>query len=204
MEQKIAELTEKLYKEGVEKGEEEKNTILDSARAEADSIRSDAKKEAKGIVADAQAKAVEMKRNAESEIKLSSLQAISALKQRIVDLLMENTVDDVVSGTLSDAGVIKDLIKTFVQNWKADSQEAMALDILLPENSRASLEKSLEGSLKKLLKEEVTVQFSKKFKGGFQIGPQGASYKISLTDSDFNEFFKEYLRPKTRSFLFEE
>jgi V/A-type H+-transporting ATPase subunit E len=204
MEQKIAELTEKIYKEGVEKGEEQKKSIVEGAKTEASAIRADAKTEADKIIADAQAKAEEIKKNAESEMKLSSQQAISALKQRIVDTIITKAVDENVTSSLSDPKIIQELLTIIVKNWKFGDMEVPSLEILVPENSRKELETSFENSLKEILKGGVTVSFSKAIKGGFQIGPKGGTFKISLTDEDFNEFFKDYLRPKTRSFLFEE
>lgn len=204
MEQKIVELTEKIYKEGVEKGEEQKKSIIEAAKKEAGKIKENAKKDEKKIIADAEAKAEEMKRNAESEIKLSSQQAISALKQQILDVLMVKAVDENISANLSSPDVIKDLLATIVKNWKINENEVPSLEILLPENSRAKLEKKLEDSLRKIMKKGITITFSKNIKGGFQIGPKDGTFKISLTDEDFIEFFKEYLRPKTRTFLFGE
>ncbi len=204
MEQKIAALTEKIYKEGVEKGEEQKKTIIKAAEDAAAKIRNNAKKDAEKIIADAESQAAEMKRNAESEIKLSSQQAMSALKQKICDTLMVKTVDESISSTLSDAGVIKEMLLIIVKNWKFGENEVPSLEVLLPEASRDALEKALKDSLKKVLKGGVTLSFSKNVKGGFQIGLKDSSFKISLSDEDFIEFFKEYLRPRTRSFLFEE
>lgn len=204
MEQKIAELTEKIYKEGVEKGEEQKKNIIEGAKTEAATIKADARKEAEKIIADAQSKAEEIKKNAESEMKLSSQQAISALKQRIVDVIIAKAVDENVSSSLSDPKIIQELLIIITKNWKFGDMEVPSLEILVPENSRNELGKSFENSLKEIVKEGVSISFSKAIKGGFQIGPKGGTFKVSLTDEDFNEFFKEYLRPKTRSFLFEE
>ena len=202
MEQKIAELTEKLFKEGVEKGEAEKKSIVGAAQSEAERIRNEAEKQAQRLVAEARKQAEDLKKNIESEIKLSSLQAISSLKQKIADMLLAKTVDENVSSALSDPGFLKELIEATVNNWKFGQEQA--LEIVLPEALKTKLEKSLEKSLKDIMKKGATVTFSKSIKGGFQIGPSGASFKISLTDDDFNEFFKEYLRPRTRSFLFKE
>lgn len=204
MEQKIAALTEKIYKEGVEKGEEQKKAIIDSAKSEAVSIIDNARKEAEKIVADAQAQAKEIKRNAESEMKLSSQQAISALKQTIVDTLMAKTVDTSVSSALSDPGIIREMLLAIVKNWQAGGHEVPSLEVLLPAAQKKKLEKSLQDSLKKVIKKGVSLSFSKTLKGGFQISLKDSSFKISLSDEDFVEFFKEYLRPRTRSFLFEE
>ena len=204
MEQKIAELTEKIYKEGVEKGEEQKKSIIDGAKAEAAAIKAEASKEAEKIIADAQAKAGEIKKNAESEMKLSSQQAISALKQKIVDIIITKAVDENVSASLSDPKIIQELLTTIVSNWKFGGMEVPSLEVLVPEAKRDQLGAAFESSLKQILAGGLTVSFSKAIKGGFQIGPQDGTFKVSLTDEDFNEFFKEYLRPKTRSFLFEE
>lgn len=204
MEQKIADLTEKIYKEGVEKGEEQKKEIIKAAQLEASKIKEDAEKEAEKVIAEAERQAEEMKRNVESEIKLSSQKAISTLKQKIVDMLLVKGIDESISADLSDPGFLKELMIAIVNNWKTDEDEAMSLEAVLPEKLKEKLDKSLQNSLKKIMKEGVDISFSKGIKGGFQIGPKEGSFKISLTDEDFNEFFKEYLRPKTRSFLFEE
>ena len=204
MEQKIAELTEKIFKEGVEKGEEQKEEIVKAAQADASKINEDAKKEAEKIISEAQQQADELKRNIESEIKLSSQQAISTLKQKIIDMLLVKGADEKISANLSDAGFIKELLIAIVNNWKTGEGGAMSLEAVLPEKLKGKLDKSLQGSLKEIMKEGVEISFSKNIKGGFQIGPKKGTFKISLTDEDFNEFFKEYLRPKTRSFLFKE
>jgi len=200
MEQKIAELTGKIYKEGVEKGEAEAKKIVDAAQEKADKLITDARAEAKKIAEDAQAQADELKRNAASEIKLSGQQAVSSIKQQIVDLIMAKAVDETVSASLNNTDTVKELIVEVVKNWQ--SAHGDSLEVLLPESKKDELEKALHGSIQKQFKSGVSLNFSKSVKGGFQIGPENSTFKISLTDEDFSEFFKEYLRPKTRSYLF--
>jgi V/A-type H+-transporting ATPase subunit E len=145
-----------------------------------------------------------MKRNIESEIKLSSRQAVSALKQKIIDVLLVKSVDEKISADLSEPGFIKELLTTIVTNWKTGEGVEMSLEAVLPDKLKGKLDTTLQNSLKKNMNEGVEISFSKNIKGGFQIGSKGGTFKVSLTDEDFSEFFKEYLRPKTRSFLFEE
>lgn len=204
MEQKIAELTEKIYKEGVEKGEEQKRAIIEAARAEAVKIRNDAQNDADGIISQAKAHAEELKRNVDSEIKLSSQQAIQALKQKIVDSIMAEVIDKNVSEAFANPDLIKELLITMVQNWKSHDQDIESMQVLLPEQNQKKFEKSIEQSLNKILKNGVTVSYSKALKGGFHIGPQDGSFKISFSEEDFNEFIKEFLRPKARNYLFNE
>ncbi len=54
MENKIQELTDKIYREGVEKGNEEAQRLIGEAQKEAQKLLEEARKQADSIVADAQ------------------------------------------------------------------------------------------------------------------------------------------------------
>lgn len=204
MERKIAELTQKIYQEGVEKAERKAEEITGEAQVKSDRIVADAKKKAESIVQEAEQKAQELRRNVESELKLSSQQAIASVKQQIIDLLMVQELDQPVSKTLTDPDVVKKMVETIAANWKTGDKDASALEILLPEQHRGELEKAFKGGILDGLKKGMNITFTRDIKGGFQIGPKDGTFKISLTDEDFNEFFREFLRPKTRTFLFGE
>ena len=204
MDEKIAKLTEIIYKEGVEKGEEERKTIIQKANQEASEIINEAQQKAKKIIDDAEHQAQEIQRNIKAEIKLSSQQTISSFKQQITDLLLFKSINENISPTLSDPELLRDLIILIIKNWNTQSTEKIDMEVLLPESKRLDLEKSFKNSTTKILSDNVKISFSNKVKGGFQIVPMNDSYKVSFTEEDFIEFFKEYLRPKSRSFLFDE
>jgi len=204
MDEKIAKLTEIIYKEGVEKGEEERKTIIQKANQEASEIINEAQQKAKKIIDDAEHQAQEIQRNIKAEIKLSSQQTISSVKQQIADLLLFKSINENISPTLSDPELLRDLIILIIKNWNTQSNEKIDMEVLLPESKRIDLEKSFKNSTTKILSDNVKISFSNKVKGGFQIVPMNDSYKVSFTEEDFIEFFKEYLRPKSRSFLFDE
>ena len=96
MDIKIQELTEKIYKEGVEKGNEEAGRIIAEANAQKESILSEAEAEAKRIVAAAEKQASELKKNTEAELKLFASQSVEALKSEVVNL-----ITGVIAGTVS-------------------------------------------------------------------------------------------------------
>jgi V/A-type H+-transporting ATPase subunit E len=145
-----------------------------------------------------------MKTKAESEIKLSGTQAVSAIKNKIVTLVTAKVIDDAATKALSDAGALKEFISAVVSNWKASAGEAPNLEVLLPAAKQEEFEKAGLAGASSTLSAGLTVTFSKDVKAGFKIGPADGSFKVSLTDADFQEFFKEYLRPKTRAYLFGE
>ncbi|MDR2727581.1 MAG: hypothetical protein LBB56_00490 [Chitinispirillales bacterium] len=198
MEQKIQELTEKIYQEGVEKGEVKAKEIVAKAESDAASVVSKAKADADKIIADAQKKADELKRNTESELKSSGSQAVAAIKSQIVNLITSKVIDDASSKALSDPAVLKDFVSQVISNWKMAEGEAPSLEVMLPAAKQDELNKSFQNAVNAELK------FSPKIKSGFSIGPSSGGFKISLTDEDFREFFKEYLRPRTRTYLFGE
>jgi V/A-type H+-transporting ATPase subunit E len=198
MEQKIQELTEKIYQEGVEKGEVKAKEIVADAEKKASAVMTDAKAQADKIIADAQKQAAELKRNTESELKSSGSQAVAAIKSQIVNLITSRVIDDASSKALSDPAVLKDFVSQVISNWKMSGGEAPALEVMLPEAKQNELNQCFHNAVNAELK------FSPKIKSGFSIGPADGGFKISLTDEDFREFFKEYLRPRTRTYLFGE
>jgi V/A-type H+-transporting ATPase subunit E len=199
MEGKVSQLAEKLLKEGVEQGEKKKDEIIAAAQSQADEIIASAKKQAEKIISEANQAAENSKKNAENEIKLSGNQAVSALKLKITDMVSAKAVDLAVSDTL--AKNIPDYIKAVLSNWKGDNS---AIEVLLSSAQKDALAKDVEAAVKSVLKGGVNISASKNVKSGFQIGEASGAYKVSFTDNDFAEYFKEYLRPRVKSILFGE
>ncbi|EJW90940.1 ATP synthase subunit E, partial [gut metagenome] len=76
MENKIQELTDKIYREGVEKGNEEAKILIANAQEEAKKIIDEAHKEAEFIVNSSRKSAEELVENTKSELKLFAGQAV--------------------------------------------------------------------------------------------------------------------------------
>ncbi len=201
MQSKLQELTEKIFQEGVEKGNAEAEQILESANSEAKEIVEKAKKDADNILKDAQKKAAEIKTNTESEIKLSGKQSLNALKQQIVDIVNSEITSATIKDAFNDKDFIKKIIETLLSSW-ASSGQSMDLALLLPEKDEKNLSEFFKKEAKKYLDKGVTVNFDSTLKDGFQLGPKDGGYKVSFTEEDFINFFKQYLRPKLIKILF--
>ena len=192
MQNKLQELTEKIFKEGISKGNAEAEKIINDSKKEAGDIVANAKKEADKIVSTAKKKSDEIKSSSEAEFRLSSKQAINVLKQQITDLVNGEIVSASVKEAFKDKDFVKRLIETSIKNWKPASEEDIDISLLLPK------------SVKDLLKKGLEIRFDNEVKSGFQIGPKNGSYKISFTEEDFINFFKQYLRPRLIKLLFAE
>ncbi|MFP4520675.1 MAG: V-type ATP synthase subunit E family protein [Fibrobacterota bacterium] len=199
MEQKIQELTSKIYDEGVKKGEEEASRIVDEGKQKAEQIVKDAEKKAEEIVDRAKKEAAEVKKTNESEMKLAGQKAYKSIQQKITDMITASAVEKGLSGSMTPE-ILKEYIKTLLASWSPES----GAEVVLPEKEKSELEKKFVSEISSELQGKVKVSFSDDIKGGFQIGPEGETYKITFAEEDFRELFTKYLRPKTRSFLFGE
>ncbi len=203
MENKLQELTQKLYNEGVEKANEEADKIIKEAKSEADKIKKNAEKEAKGIIEEAEQKSEEIKKNVHAELELASKQTVRKVKQQITDLITSKVIDEPVKKAFDDEKFVKEIIETIIKNWDPQKKESVDLSVLLPEKLEKEFEKYFKAKTGKELNAKLELSFSEAVKGGFKIGPADNSYKISFTEEDFINFFKSYLRPKTGEMLFQ-
>ena len=202
MENKLQELTDKLYREGLSKGKEEGEAILAKANEKASAIIEDARQQAESILRKARKEAEDYKTKVEGDVKMAAVQSIQSTRKDIENLMVGKMTDKQVESALSSADFVKEIIKAVATKFNAE--EAVDLNVVLPESLRKDLEPFVAGELAKELKGGVTAQFSKKVTGGFTIGPKDGSYFISLTDETFKTLISDYLRPATRKILFGE
>jgi len=204
MQSKLQELTEKIYQEGVEKGNAEAESIISNAKKEADSIVADAKKQAENLLKEAKKKSDETKLNGEAELKLSSKQALNALKQQVTDLINGTIVNASVSAAFDDKSFVQKMIETTIKNWNPGTKENPDITVLVPANDEKKLVEYFTKSAKKLLDKGLEIKTDETLKSGFRISPRDGSYKIGFTEDDFTNFFKQYLRPRLVGLLFED
>lgn len=200
MSNKLQELTDRLYNEGLSKGKEEGEILLFKARKEADEIIANARKQAEDIVTEAENRAAQLKEKAESDIKMASEQALMATKKDIENLLVNALCAEETEKVLSEEKFLKEIILAVAQ--KFSTQQSEDISLVFPASLKSMLEPWVSTELKKALKKEISVDFSKKIKGGFSIGPQNGSWYISMSDESFKALISEYLRPVTKKLLF--
>ena len=197
---KLQELTQKLYDEGLAKGKQDGEALLRKAAAEADGIVMKAKEEAEAILAKARKEADDFKVKVEGDVKMAAQQSVQATRTDIENLVVAKVVDETVDKALSNEEYLKGIITAVAQRFSADEPADLAL--VLPEALKAKLEPFVTGELAKLLGKGVEAAFSKKVAGGFKIGPKDGGYFVSLTDETFKDLIGSYLRPATKKLLF--
>ena len=196
MESKIQELTDKLFREGVEKGNEEAQRIVEKANGEAAGIVKNAQKEAEEIVAAAEKKAAELLNNTKKELGLYAGQTVNALKSEVANCLTDNVVSDAVKGLVDDKDFLCKFAVALAEKWAAD--ETVVISSAEAETLKSYFASKAKGLLDKGVKiEQVNGQ-----KALFTIAPADGSYKVNFGTEEFEKFFKSFLRPQLVEMLF--
>lgn len=204
MQTKLQELTEKIYKEGVEKAQAEADKILAEAQQKAQEIVKQAQIKSEGMIQEAEKNASVLHKNSMNELQLAGRQATSDLKQRIVALLEKQTLGPQTKLAFDDQQFVQELIMAVLKNWNPSATETVDLQLMLPKNKQQELEGFIKQKLQIYFEKGLQITWHERMKNGFKIGPKEGGYLVSFTDEDFDNFFVSYLRPMLVELLFGE
>ena len=194
--EKIQELTEKIYREGVEKGQAEADRIVQEAKEQAAQIIAEAKKKAAEIEADGKKAVAELENNTKNELKLYTAQSLSALKSEITNVLTASTVSQAVDKLVTDKDFLCRFTVALAGKWVEnepiviESADADALKAYFTKEAKAVLDKGV--SIEKVNGRNAL----------FTIQPADGSYKVSFGKEEFEDYFKSFLRPQLVQMLF--
>ncbi|MDR2562642.1 MAG: hypothetical protein LBC98_01720 [Prevotellaceae bacterium] len=201
MKNKLKELTDKLYNEGLSKGQQDADEIVGKAKSEAENILQKAAEEAESIIKAAEKQAAEISANADAEIKLAGRQVVSEIKQRVKTVIVAGVVAPAISAAFDDKAFVQSLIKTAAEKFTLDG-ELSGLSMLVPENMQKELVDYAEKQILAKLSKGLEIKADKQIKAGFKIGAKDGGYYIGFTNEDFNNLLSDYLRPKIAALLF--
>ncbi len=196
MENKIQVLADKIYQEGVQKGNLEAQRLIEEAQKKAQQLIDDAKAEADKILQDARKSAEELNENTKSELKLFAGQALNALKTEIINLLTNSTVNDAVKGFVSDKEFLNKFIVNLATQWTASEP------VVISVSDADTLKKYFLQHAMTLLDKGVQIEQVNGIKALFSISPADGSYKVNFGEKEFENYFKDFLRPQLVEMLF--
>ena len=194
--EKLQELTEKIFREGVEKGQAEAAKIVETARAEAESIIAEAKEKAAATEAAARKAAEELDQNTRNELKMYTAQAMSALKSEVTNMLTDKITKEAASSLATDKDFLGKFAVALAEKWVSDepivisTQEAESLKTYFAKQAKALLDKGV--TITKVNGKDTLVSVS----------PKDGSYRVDFGEQQFEEYFKTFLRPELINMLF--
>jgi len=196
MERNIDELTQKLLKEGVEKGQAEADKIIAEAKEEASRIVALAREEAAAIEAKGKKDVADLEANTKSELKMFTSQALNALKTEIANVVSGRVVGEAVKAVADDKAFMESLILQLAEKWSGG--EELVISTADADALRALFAKKAKGMLDKGVKiAQVNGQ-----KAAFSISPADGSYRVDFGEEQFVDYFKSFLRPQLVEMLF--
>ena len=198
---KLQELTQKLYSEGLERGRAEAERLVAEAKESAAKIIAEAKAEAEAIAKAAEDRAEDIAKNAMADIALAGRQAMTKVKAELAEAVIMKTTGAAVKAATADSAFVKDMLLAMANNWTSSTVD-VSLKALLPEEKRAELDAVMQASAAELAKAGIEVGYTKDIKTGFKLGEKNGGYYIAFTDESFDALFKEYLREKVSNILF--
>lgn len=194
MDNKIQELAEKIYKDGVEKANSEAEQIIAKAEAQGRETIDRAKSEADRIISTAKDETDRLRSQSETEVKNMVGGAQDALQLKINSMINSAAVTKGVDKAFANPqvlyGVIVEMAKSLSGKVEISTSDARAL------------EDYFKAEAKEVLDQGVKITEVAGKPASFDITPEGADYKVNVSKESFTEFFKEFMRPRMREILF--
>lgn len=194
--EKIQELTEKIFHEGVEKGQAEAQRIIAEAKEQAAKIVAEAKEQAAAIDTQARKAAQELDSNTKGELKLYTSQALNALKSEITNVLCNSTVEKAAATLAADQNFLGQFAVALASKW-ADGEAPV-----ISTSEADALKAYFAAEAADLLAKGVKIEKVNGKDTLFTIAPADGSYKVNFGKEEFEAYFKNFLRPQLVEMLF--
>ena len=194
--EKIQELTDKIRREGVEKGQAEAERIIAEAKTQAAKIVADAKTQAEAIQTQTAKAARELDANTKSELRLYVGQALNALKSEIANVVSDKIVNEATSKLATDKDFLGKFAVTLAEQWSKNEQ------VVISTTDAAALKAYFAKEAKALLDKGVAIEQVNGQKALFSVHPADGSYRVDFGKEEFENFFKSFLRPQLIDMLF--
>lgn len=186
-------LLERLDKEGVRKGEEERERLVSQAKAEAAQILAQAEEKAEAMVGQAQTECQTLRQKAEDSIRQSGRQVLLQVRQELKERV-EGAVRLLLKSELKP-GVVGGIVAQLCQGYLREEGRQGNLAVLVPEASLKELEEAVRASLGAELLKRVSLKPDKRLSGGFQLSVQGEEVLYDFTDEALAEAIAAHLSP---------
>lgn len=197
MENKIQQLTDKLYAEGLQKGKSDAEKMIETAKNDAAKIIADAKAEAERIIVAATTKEEELAVNTRKELVLAGNQMINDVQISVRETVLSATLAEDIKTNFEDSKFVAKLIEQLITAW------AKGGVVEVPAAMEGEVNDFLKAKLSEELKSATVIKPSQSLKEGFRVEMEGGHYYINFGKEEFQLFLTDYLRPKVSEIIFE-
>lgn len=198
MEIQLQELIDQIKKDGVDKAQEQAESILADANAKAQKIVADAEAQAEKLLANAKLENEKMVKSSEDAIRQAGRNLLISFRESVAKQL-NAIISEQVNGVYSSTELAR-IIATVVENW-TKKPEAEDISVILNSNDLTALEQNLLLGLKEKLNKGVTLNASDSFDGGFRIASKDGGAYYDYSTEAVTQMLSNYLSPKVTALL---
>ena len=198
MEIQLQELIDQIKKDGVEAAEIEAETIIDSAKKEAERMISEAQAQADKILLNAKNENERMVKSSEDAIRQAARNLLISFRESVtreINAILNENVTAVYSSEN-----LAQIIINVVESW-AKKPEAEDITVIVNSESLKSLEDTILAGLKEKMLEGVTLKAGDSFDGGFRISANNTGAYYDYSAEAVVEMLSAYLSPKVTELL---
>ena len=194
MDNKIQELAEKIYKDGVEKANSQAEQIVAKAESQGRDALERAKSEADRIIAAAREEADRLRSQSETEVRNMVSGAQDALQLKITNMVNSAAVDKAIDAAFAKPGALYGVVLQMAKQLSGGVE--------ISTGDAKGLEEYFRAEAQEVLKQGVKITEVAGKAANFDLSPEGADYKVNISKEAFAEYFKEFMRPRMREILF--
>lgn len=198
MDNKIQELAEKIYRDGVERANEQADEILKQAETKRQEILRSAQAEADAIISSAKKDAEDSLQHSESEIKLSVSNAMEALQTQITDSVNGQAVSRGIDLAFAKPDALYQTVAKMTEQLFAQGSNGVEVSTA----DAKSLEDYFRTHAAELLDKGLQIKEVAGKSAVFDVAPKEGGYKVQVSKEAFVEYFKDFMRPRLRKILF--
>lgn len=202
MNNKIKELTETIYTEGITKAREQAGKILTEAEKKAEKIVAESEQKARTIVAQAQEESEKIDQSLRAELQAVSEQVVEITRQELKNMVSAKASEALAKQLTRDDGFLRDLMLEIARGLHTANGKGNHFDLLVPKGSETKIESLLKSKASEILASGIKIKPVAGMKEGFSVVNEGEGFKISFTQDDFQTFFTALMKPKIKEFLF--
>jgi len=200
MAEELQSLLERIQEDGVKKADDQKNQIIEDAKAQAAEIVAKASNEAEALKKAAEEEAAKSEARAKAAIQQASRDIMLSLKSDL-----QTRLQAVVKGCVGDAMTpeqMKKFVDEMISAYKSQGGNVEAgVEVLLNQKDAEEMEQLLKGGLLNILKQTPEISISKDFTAGLQIGFKGDEVFLDFSDEALTDLICAYVGPKLTALL---
>ena len=192
-------LLDRIDRDGIQRGEAEKEKIIAEAKIQAAAIVDEAQKKAAKMVADAKAETEMMRQKSEEAMRQSGRQILLEVRNEL-----QSRVQGAVASLLKaelHPNAVAEIIATLCTNYLAKQGNEENLAVLVPECQLDALASAVKAKLAENLRERVSLAPSKALANGFKLSFSGSDVLYDFSDEALTEAIAAHLSPSLGAIL---